>query len=168
MDPQSVLTELLADYGEQPYAELAVITAVQRAAAIVHQAHHWRTRGPLSYSDHLLFERIYNTVNESVDGLAEKTVGLGSHLLVHASTQINQIGALVQLFSGDTAAVDSAEYYPQCSYAVEAQTVTLISLAKNSLESKGQLSDGLDNMLQGILDVHENLIYLLKQRIETQ
>lgn len=166
MDPQSVLNELLTDYGDLPYAELAAITAIQRAAGLVHQSLHWRTRGPLFYSDHLLFERVYNKVNDTVDALAEKTIGLGSYHLMDPLTQSNQISALVQYLCADTTPDAQASFYPNFSHAIEVQCVTLITLAKNALEAKGQLTNGLDNQLQGILDDHEQLIYLLKQRTE--
>jgi hypothetical protein len=36
------------------------------------------------------------------------------------------------------------------------------------LESKGQLSSGTDNLLQGIADKHEEFVYLLKQRCSSK
>jgi hypothetical protein len=36
------------------------------------------------------------------------------------------------------------------------------------LEQKGQLSNGTDNLLQGVADKHEEFVYLLKQRCLTK
>jgi hypothetical protein len=50
------------------------------------------------------------------------------------------------------------------SLAVEQCVVACLKDARGSLESKGQLTDGTDNLLQGVSDKHEEFLYLLQQR----
>lgn len=159
MDPQTIFAELISDYQGQSYAELGVLLALHRAAADIHQTNHWQASGPLFYQDHLLFERLYSTVNGVIDGLAEKAVGLGSPALVSAPTQSQQIDALIEYFC-------STRSEPMLlSQHVEDTCCALLHVSIENLKNTGMLTDGVDNLLQGLCDIHENLRYLLKQRL---
>jgi DNA-binding ferritin-like protein len=159
VDPQTIFAELLADYQGQPCAELGVLLALHRAVANLHQTHHWQASGPLFYQDHLLFERLYTTVNGFIDGLAEKAVGMGTANLVNAQTQSQQMDALIEYFCGQ-----GANPLAISNHAEEA-CCALIDLSIQNLRTNNQLTDGIENMLQGICDTHEGLRYLLKQRL---
>jgi hypothetical protein len=50
------------------------------------------------------------------------------------------------------------------SLAVEQCVVSCLRIASSELKAKGRLSDGTENMLQGIADKHEGFLYLLQQR----
>ena len=53
--------------------------ACLRAMSFSYQTSHWQAQGATFYEDHLLFERLYGSVTEEIDALAEKLVGyLGS------------------------------------------------------------------------------------------
>lgn len=151
--------ELLSDYGDQPYGALAVVLAMHRAVAAMHQTNHWQATGPTAYSDHLLFQRLYETVDGFVDGLAERAVGMGGNELVNPILQAHQIDAIVDCCAGNT--LDGIT----CSHHCEEMCKHTTVLARKHLEALGQLTDGIDNLLQGIIDKHEELLYLLKQRI---
>jgi DNA-binding ferritin-like protein len=159
MDPQSLFTELLSDYQGQPCAELGVLLALHRAAADIHQTHHWQASGEFFYQDHLLFERLYTTVNGFIDGLAEKAVGMGNVQLVNAPTQSQQRDALIEYFYSQ-----GTEPFTISNH-VEETCCALIDLSLQNLKATNTLSDGIENMLQGICDAHEGLRYLLKQRL---
>src|ERR1700760_4998396 len=60
------LGELLAPFEGKPGQELGLLVAVLRAASVVHQSHHWQTRGTSFYGDHLLFEKLYNDSLEAI------------------------------------------------------------------------------------------------------
>ena len=143
-------------------AELGVLVAVLRAAAIVHQTHHWQTRGGNFYGDHLLFERIYNDSVGFVDQVAERAVGSGSAGLVDPRTQTALVAGLVQTWIGKD--MPTSFDMVTRSLKVVQCVVACIQLASSTLESKGQLSDGTENLLQGISDKHEEFVYLLQQR----
>lgn len=159
MDPQAIFAELLTDYQGQPCAELGVLLALHRAVADLHQTHHWQAQGQLFYQDHLLFERLYNTVNGFIDGLAEKAVGMGSAALVNAPTQSQQRDALIEYFYSQGADPLSISNH------AEETCCALLALSIQNLKATNQLTDGIENMLQGICDAHEGLRYLLKQRL---
>jgi DNA-binding ferritin-like protein len=43
---------------------------------LVHRHNHWESKGPTSYGDHLMFERLYKSADDDMDALAEKAAGL--------------------------------------------------------------------------------------------
>ncbi len=46
------------------YSELAILLALLRSLNILHQSHHWQSEGNQFYSDHLLFQRLYEKIQE--------------------------------------------------------------------------------------------------------
>ena len=52
-------------------AALLTLWAHVRAAHHVYWTLHWQARGPTSYGDHLLYQRLYEARIEEIDGLAE-------------------------------------------------------------------------------------------------
>ena len=53
---------------------LTQLLGILRAIHWSHWTSHWQARGNPSYSDHLLFERLYKNLEEEIDTLAEKIV----------------------------------------------------------------------------------------------
>jgi DNA-binding ferritin-like protein len=143
--------------------ELGALVSILRAASIVHQSHHWQTRGGNFYGDHLLFERIYNDSLGFIDQVAERAVGSGSRDLVCPHTQAEVIHALVHYWCrtpGEPTSYDMVVV----SFGIEHCVVDCLKAARASLEAKNQLSDGTDNLIQGVADKHEEFLYLLQQR----
>jgi DNA-binding ferritin-like protein len=163
-----ILSHLIGEYQGLPMAELGALLACLRAAAMVHQTHHWQTRGLTFYGDHLLYMRLYEESSSFVDQVAERAVGAGSHLLVHPVIQTAQIQALVKHFCGDILTDPSPDAYALVSLTCEARLLTALNGVYGMLEQKGQLSNGTDNLLQGVADKHEEFVYLLKQRCLTK
>lgn len=160
-----VLSKLMGAFDGEPMAELGALVALLRAAAMVHQSHHWQTRGANFYGDHLLFMRIYDESVPFVDQVAERSVGAGSRDLVCPITQASLINDLIQTWcwtakDNEPAASDMV----LVSLGVERCVLNCLKEARQSLESSGQLSDGTDNLLQGVADKHEEFVYLLQQR----
>ena len=54
---------------------LGGVLALLRAQALSYQTSHWQVRGDDYYGNHLMFERLYGSVGEEIDTLAEKIVG---------------------------------------------------------------------------------------------
>lgn len=163
-----VLRQVQSDFGTTPLSEMAGLLAVIRGEATIHQAHHWQTRGDTSYSDHLLFERIYKAVYGNIDPLAEKMVGSGHYILAHPILLEKHASMVVQSLYRDAGANPTAETYPILSLRAVLRTLVALKIVYASLEEKGQLSHGIDNMLQGIADEHEGHVYLLKQRLQSK
>jgi hypothetical protein len=154
----------MADYGNAPKAELAVLLACFRAEAMLHQAHHWQTRGQNFWSDHLLFERVYGEVNGFIDRVAERAVGSGHLVFVQPLMQVSHMVRFSKLFYGDASVTPAPAELPFLSYRALLGSMVVLQRAIMSLESGGHLTGGLDNLLQGFADTQEQLVYLLKQR----
>lgn len=152
-----------AEYGNAPMSELAVLLASVRAEAMIHQAHHWQTRGLQYYGDHLLFERIYGEVNGFIDRIAERAVGSGQEILVQPLMQISHMVKFSKLFYSDAPVQPTPEEMPLLSLRALLKSSLLLQMAYTSLEQKGILSNGTDNLLQDIADKQEGLVYLLQQ-----
>ena len=163
-DGGSVLTSLLLHMPEGSAApELGALVAVLRAAALVHQSHHWQTRGPAYYADHLLFERLYNDSVGFIDQVAERAVGMGGEALVNPLLQVSLIPALVSLWCRH-AEPATPETLALESLNVERCTIDCLDAVRLAMSARGALSAGTDNLLQGVADKHEEFVYLLQQR----
>jgi DNA-binding ferritin-like protein len=163
-DISQALQHCVADYGGAPMAELAVLLSCLRAETLIHQAHHWQTQGHSYYGDHLLFERVYGEVHGLIDGLAERAVGKGDAILVQPLLQMSHMVVFSKLFYADAPVRPTSQEMPLLSFRAVMKSSVLLQLVYSTLEGKGQLSNGLDNLLQGIADKQESLIYLLNQR----
>lgn len=120
-----------------------------------YQTLHWQAAG--SYGDHLLFERLYGALAEEVDGAAEKLVGLtGDAGLVDAAVLAERVLAFVSALPVSA---------PGMLHAEETFLSVTIPRCRGALESARELTDGLDNFLQGVADAHEGNVYLLQQRV---
>jgi DNA-binding ferritin-like protein len=143
---------------------LSFILGSLRAIAGVAQSAHWQAYGSNYYSDHLLFERIYKTADADVDALAEKIVGYARRpdcvdarvqaLLVAKITE-----TIVKTSTGEERLLTPEEHV-LCLLSAEEALVDLIWDACEHVE----YSPGVENLLQGIADKHEQSIYLLRQR----
>ena len=142
-------------------APLSSLLAVLRAGVFIHHTHHWQTRGGHYYADHLLFERLYTESEPFVDQVGERAVGSGNIALVDPIPQVQKMSQLVGLLAG---ADRSPEALVTSSLSTETLILSVIDEVRSLLEGSGALSNGTDNLLQGIADAHEVFVYLLKQR----
>lgn len=129
---------------------LVTLQAVER----LHHAAHLQAKGPESYSDHLLFQRLYAGVQAEIDGLSEKMVAAFGEYTVDADARAADVAetlnAWLSLGGGPLAIGLSAE--------LELQRVIADALGQDP-------SPGLENFLQGLADAHETPVYLLQQRL---
>lgn len=156
---------MLAEWGNADGAELAVILAALRALVIVHQTAHWATRGDAFYADHLLFQRLYESVNGEVDTIAEKCIGIGDSNLVNPIMQMKQVYKFLKLFDAGVTTIPQSSDFAKKSYVAEQYLISILDYATDSMREVGSLTRGVDNMLAGMQDAHERHCYLLKQRI---
>lgn len=150
-----------AMFSGEKYFELSLILASLRGLAILHQTHHWQTSGPLFYSDHLLFERLYTETAADIDPLAEKIVSLGKPALVGFSKHIIEMSSFLKTLKNHSTSDD----FSRKSLEAEIFFVELVEAVIKRFELQGILTRGLENLLGEIAGKHENLIYLLKQRV---
>jgi DNA-binding ferritin-like protein len=141
---------------------LAELLTLLQALALMHQAHHWATRGESSYGDHLLFERLYNDIVPEIDAIAERatwksgpsTLDLTSWMLA------NSLPQAMEFLSSPS------ETRPaQASLTAEIRFTQRMGELTEALKVAGGLTRGVDNLLAGIEDTHEKHLYLLNQRM---
>lgn len=156
---RSLLEDLCEDWGGVKYCELAVLLSVTRALAQLHQTHHWQAGGETYYGDHLLFDRLYNDVNEEIDQIAERLVGVASPDLVDAGTVAAQVERVLrEAFKPGGQDPTSTSLYAEEMY------LEMLASVSTSLDEQDLLSYGTDDLLAGIADKHEEHTYLLKRR----
>jgi len=141
----------------QEYAELAVFLGYLRALTIVHQSHHWQTAGQNFYSDHILFERLYNETNGEVDTIAEKTVGVGNVALTNYFIQMHHVVKFLE-------SVAKGEAITTESLRAEMMLVIAGEIILETLKQRGNLSSGVEQAIGNVLDLHEGHLYLLQNR----
>lgn len=163
-----IFSHLVGEYQGVVLAELGALVAVLRAAALVHQTHHWQTRGDTFYGDHLLYERLYNESLDMIDRVAERGVGSGHRLLVHPVIQSTQVGALVKFLCGDIQVDPSPDDYAAIGFMTEVYVLSFLGMAYQALQASQLLTNGTENLLQDVSDKHESFVYLLRQRVQAK
>lgn len=149
------------------YSPMSGLLALLRAAYMLHQTAHWQTHGGGYYGDHIMLQRIYEESLEGIDGTAERLIGLSSDLAaVCPLKQIQLMEAMIMAFVPDvkTPAMHEPDALIKRSLDVESVILKVIKEVKATIEASGDLTEGLDDMLQSLASKHEEFVYLLKQR----
>lgn len=129
--------------------------ALVRSIYLVHQNHHWITKGNDFYGNHLLFERIYKTAADDADLAAEKFIGLFGDEVLDLHMQAQMIGKIMESFSsGDPVA---------SSLKIEKKFLDFTEKFYRIVKEEGKMSLGLDDMIMAIASNREAAVYLLKQ-----
>jgi DNA-binding ferritin-like protein len=162
---ETLFETLHAEWGHTQFSELSVLLVAARAITMLHQTHHWVSRGDSFFGDHLLFDRLYNETLSDIDTIAERVVGLGGNDLVNPSTQANQVCKLICEVFSTGMGIPRPQELMQRSLNAEEQYLKFINMCKSSLEMNGCLTYGTDNLLAGVADKCESRQYLLKQRL---
>lgn len=130
-----------------------------RAVYEAEHSFHWRTRGPTFYSDHLLFSRLYEATHDDLDAIAEKLIGVtGQNDAVAPLLQSQKTAEAMQIF----ALSDDPKMFATEALRIEKKLIELVSAAMDVCAS--EMTDGLENFLQGLADKHESHVYLLQQQ----
>jgi hypothetical protein len=129
--------------------------ALVRSIYLVHQNHHWITKGENFYGNHLLFERIYKTAADDADLAAEKFIGLFGTDVLDLSMQAQMIGKIMGNFaSGDPIGT---------SLRIEKKFLDFSEKFYRMVKDEGKMTLGLDDMIMAIASNREAAVYLLKQ-----
>lgn len=158
-----VTDNMIAEWGSIRYSQLSVMLVYLKFLATVHQTHHWITKGDSFYGDHLLYQHLYLETIENIDMVAEKAVGLGSIDNVNLVLITSQLMKLVQGY-GMTSTIPQITELAKRSYLAEINFLKVTAHLAERLKECGLMTRGLDNMIQGLEDKHENTIFLLKQK----
>jgi len=122
---------------------------------LFYQSSHWQTNGSEFYADHLLFQRLYESLREEIDSLGEKLVGVYGAEHVDLCRRVSNIGTLSEFLDME---------YVQKSYISTALVIEkkLLDLLQ---EADGlQFSSGVKDLFAGFANTHEGNVYLLQQR----
>jgi DNA-binding ferritin-like protein len=142
------------------YADLAVWLAFMRALTMIHHSHHWQIMGKPFYGDHQLLKQLYEAVQDEIDKVGEKIVGLDSPALTNYFLQIDHMRAFMEKVS------DKKKSPLLVSLLSEFVFIQVGELVSKRLQEAGLFTSGLANMMGDILDRHETHVYLLKQRLQ--
>lgn len=154
---------MLLESSNDPYHPLQVALAFLRYLSLTHQANHWTCSGDPFYGDHQLFSKLYELTTDEIDKVAEKAVGLGSPQLVNVKDQLISVCAL-QESNQRHFVIPRPDELIDSSLVAEATFLYAMKIICSKLNECGAMTQGLDNLLAGIMDSHENSFYLLKQR----
>lgn len=164
--PMLSIIESCMQNSNESYWELFVVLGMLRHLYLTHQTNHWTASGDPFYGDHQLFQRLYELNLDQIDNVAEKAVGLGSSNLVNLTDQLDFVKAL-QDCSARSFVIPHPGQLVESSLVAEMTFLHAMKHVCESLKGSGLMTHGLDNLLAGIEDSHEQSVYLLKQRATT-
>lgn len=159
------LFEMAGSPCSENFKELMVeFAATARALQLwFHGAHH-SAKGVSFIGDHVnIYGEIYNKLNSDIDVIIEKAIGISEDDTISCPRKLTRMASEI------------LEAYPS---PVELSSLSLISSSKtllkgylsylqyvsDELESKGELSLGLDDFISAAANGYETFVYLLGQR----
>ena len=138
------------------HEHLCGLLAILRAQEMSYQTSHWQSSGMSYYGNHLLFQRLYESVGAEIDGIAEKMVGyLGAE-----SVNLAPQAVKVATFAVAWAKIDCPFHR---GLASEEQLQAATQAAYDSIKEAGVMTLGLDDFLMAMANAHETNAYLLQQ-----
>ena len=125
-----------------------------RAMYLVHQMNHWKVQGDTFYGNHLLFERLYNEVQELADEAAERCIG------VYGDLDEGDLSEILEKYKVDS---DDPEDYVKSSLECEKDFQDLAKDTYEELKDNSTLTLGIDDMIMAQCSKSEVNCYLLQQ-----
>ena len=144
------------DGGDAIRRPLSVVLAVLRAQSISYQTSHWQTSGPNFYAQHLLFERLYGSVQDEIDVIGEKGVGYFGTSTVDLAPSIASVASVATHLA-------SVPDHVERGLASENLLQKVLVALRAKAEAVGALTPGLDDWIAATASAHETNIYLLQQ-----
>lgn len=139
---------------------LALYLSTLRAITVVFQNCHWKSKNEDAYSHHLLFERLYNDAQETLDGAAEKFIGVFDEECLKLSTHNLYLYKVLQKYE----TYDEDFNFIEMSLRIEKDFLKLSQDLYDLLDSSDELTLGLDDFIMATANKHEEFVYLLKQQ----
>ncbi len=146
----------------QAMVEARHLLALLRAQAANYQDAHWEVGGPQFYGDHLLFERLYTSVQGEIDTLAEKMVGTFGPTSVEVSGLAQETALWISRWSG------GEENLHRRAWKTEQDFEKFLPMVHQTFQAEGSLSLGWDDLLASMANAHEGHRYLLSQRLRSE
>lgn len=140
---------------------LSTLLGLLRAQAFSYQTSHWQVEGHDAYGNHLLFARLYESVLEQIDQLAEKMVGYLGPASVEPVPSNEAVTAWLTKWAGT-----------ECPFhrglESEADFQTAVKQAYDAIDASGVMTLGLDDWLMAAANAHDSNTYLLQQTMRKQ
>jgi DNA-binding ferritin-like protein len=136
---------------------LAEVLACLRAQSWHYHTAHWQTVGAPAYANHLLYERLYKSVQDEIDTMAEKMVGY------FGVTAVDPIDVLTKMARYQGAWKDYANCLIERSRFAERVLQDRLKKSYDEIKAEGRLTLGLDDFLMAVANNHESHTYLLQQ-----
>lgn len=124
-----------------------------------YQNAHWTASGPNYYGDHLLYGRLYEEIEDEIDAMAEKIIGLDGASQVIA---LEQAKGVLKFFES----LKSTHGLVNQSLVAERALLVALERAYDAIDLSGQMTLGLDDFIMALANSHEHNVYLLRQRKE--
>lgn len=134
------------------------VLACLRAQYLSYQTSHWQVAGSHFYMEHQLFQRLYESVTEEVDVMAEKISGLVGSNRVSLQHQVPKMVS----FLGSWASIPD---HIRRGLTSEEVLQELLKSTYDAITEAGLMTLGLDDFLMATASSHETNIYLLQQTI---
>lgn len=163
--PAELTEQLVSSWSFLPYSELSVALSWLKALSTIHQSHHWQAFSDPFYGDHLMYMRLYEAVQKDVDAMAEKAVGMGTIELVDPVKVLKHTEIILSVIYEARPGIPNPADLAMRSLTAELHFLKALERISQLLESRGLLTAGIDNQLAGLADLHEQNVYLLKQRV---
>ena len=129
----------------------------------MHGAHNV-TKGPAFAGDHeILYGKIYTEVQDQIDRIIEKGVGVYKDESIACPMKIIENAALA-MEQWESPSDQHAERIAELSLIYTKQLVKCGEGTARMLEEADSLTLGMENMIAEFADVHEGYVYLLQQR----
>ena len=145
---------------------------------------HWNAKGPTSYSDHLLWERLYTKIDKSIDKLGEQFVNLTGQPVpfVELAENVSFVLPLCHDKIWQTTGIGGDVTKWAQTLPAEEALLLLVQRAQeqsdkirvslpgpgrpDAAQMKGVSASGLDNYLNDLNDRLDTFVYLITQRGE--
>lgn len=123
---------------------------------VIHQTAHWTTKGNNYYGEHLLFDRLYESVEDDLDLAAEKLIGIFGVKFMDPKKHAEYTKNIV----------DEYDNKDLTERSLEAE-VAFLSFSEDlyeKIKDNDDMTLGLDDLIMSICSKHEENIYLLRQQ----
>lgn len=140
---------------------LTDILTVLRLQYLSYQNSHWTTKGTNFYGNHLLFQRLYESVESEIDTFGERIVGHVGPEALALCAQLNDMHQLCEEWCKESD-------YAKRGLASEMLLQKVLKEKYEALKESGELTLGLDDLIMATASNHESNIYLLKQALRKE
>jgi DNA-binding ferritin-like protein len=134
------------------------VLALLRVIHLSHWTSHWQVKGTAFYGDHQLLDRLYNSLPEEIDTLAEKMVAEFGADAVDIEDQLPRFIEVATPMKKGASPIQRALVYEELLQQE-------LRKAYDALKSMEGLSLGLDDFIMSTANAHETNLYLMRQRL---